>query len=173
MKFIRLAILILFINNAYSQDYPPLGSQYLMDNKFLTSPAWSGYSDAFQLRATYLKQWVGIDDSPLGQIVSVNGMPINNVGFGIIIHYDKAAFASQLRTQFSFAYHIEFGKRDLKILSFGVSGIFQSNQLDGSRFSTTIRDPSINRGISTIKSPNFNFGVLYRENDFYISYING
>lgn len=156
-------------NLVLAQESFIFNSEYLLDNRFILSPSWAGYSDAFQLRLSHYQQWMGIKNSPSSQIISINGMVWNNSGLGINIYNETSAFYAQTKYEFSYAYHLDFSTKITRIISFGISGVFIQNSIDESKFTESIRDPNTTRIMVTSYSPNFNLGISYIHDNFYSS----
>ena len=115
-------ILALFVN---AQEFNiPVQNQYLAENPFIISAAYAGIGDCWQIRANGITQWVGIDNSPNTQSLSVDGRINDNAGVGLILFNDSNGFTSQQGAQASFAYHLTLDDYSEQYLSFGLSLYF-------------------------------------------------
>jgi len=138
---------------SYAQEFNlPINNQYVADNPFLLS--------------TGFQQWIGIDDSPANQSISVDGRIADRSGVGLILFNDSNGFTSQQGAQASFAHHVTLSEYNRQYLSFGLSYRFTQFEIDSSEFNRS--DISIDGDISTSNN-NFDVSALYRLGDFFIS----
>ena len=79
---------------ANGQQLPQL-TQYMMNN-YAINPAVAGMQDYYQIRTTIRNQWVGIEDAPTTNILSVYGKRGNNVGLGGIVFNDQVGLVKSL-----------------------------------------------------------------------------
>lgn len=152
--FITLYI-ILAAWEARAQQNPHY-TQYMF-NEFVINPAIAGTKDYYQIRSNHRFQWVGLNDPPLTNTLSVYGphadMPM---GFGGHFYNDVTGPTSRSGITGSYAYNIEIN-RDVR-LSGGLSLGMMQFKIDGSQltakeagdvaiqpvvFSTYIPDASI------------------------------
>lgn len=170
MKFRIRVLLIFFITSfcSYSQEGIPVYSDYLSDNYYLLHPSMAGAANCAKIRLTARKQWFGQDDAPSLQTLSFNGRVGERSGAGIILFNDKNGYHSQKGVKLTYAHHIMFSRDeiDLNQLSFGISGGVIQNQLDETKFGSTL-DPAIFGGIQSDTYFNMDVGVSYNFLDFY------
>ncbi|MEY8848988.1 type IX secretion system membrane protein PorP/SprF [Psychroserpens sp. XS_ASV72] len=175
MKKLTLHILLfLSICFGYGQELNlPAWTQYLADNSFVISPTYAGIGDNFRIRANGLTQWVGIKNAPDNQSVYADFRISNRSGVGVSAYNDKNGNTRQRGIKFSFAHHLTLDYKSKQFLSFGLSYNINAFRIDIENFETTeeipIIDPSID-GDRAISNNNFDFGVLYRWKDFYLSF---
>jgi type IX secretion system PorP/SprF family membrane protein len=112
----------------------PIQNQYLAENPFIISAAYAGIGDCWQLRANGITQWVGIDDSPNTQSLSVDGRINDNAGVGLILFNDSNGFTSQRGAQASYAYHLTLNEYADSYLSFGLSYKFTQFGINTAEF---------------------------------------
>ncbi len=167
--------LLLFVSVfGYAQELnQPAYTQYLADNAFVISPTYAGIGDNFRVRANGLTQWVGIKNAPDNQAVFVDFRIANRSGVGISAYNDKNGNTRQKGVKFSYAHHLTLDYKSKQFLSFGLSYNINAFRIDIENFNTTedipIVDPSITDD-RAISNNNFDFGVLYRWRDFYLSF---
>jgi len=151
----------------------PQLSQYLSDNPFLMSPSFAGIGNYVKVRMNGVTQWVGIKDAPDTQSLSADVRLGNRSGIGMVIYNDSNGETKQRGGKVSFAHHLTIDKYDDHYFSFALS--FNLNQI---RFDIENFDSGINTGpegdfgITNDRSssnPNFDVGVLYRRDGFYMS----
>ena len=109
-KSLYLLFLITIVPiHANGQQLPQL-TQYMMNN-YAINPAVAGMQDYYQIRTTIRNQWVGIEDAPTTNILSVYGKRGNNVGLGGIVFNDQVGPTSRIGANMSYAYHFNLSKK--------------------------------------------------------------
>lgn len=87
----------------------PVLNQYLYESK-MYNPAAIGGETGWEGFLNYRKHWLGFDDAPVSQVVSLSGSPLkknNKMGIGLFLENDQAnKFVSSLRAHLQYAYHI-------------------------------------------------------------------
>ncbi len=144
----------------------------MADNDFVISPTYAGIGDNFRIRANGLTQWVGIKDAPDNQALYADFRISDRTGVGLSLYNDKNGNTRQKGAKFSFAHHLTVSYTQKMFLSFGLSyninsfriAIEDIQSIDG----TPIVDPAIT-GDRSKTNHNFDVGLLYRFNDFYLS----
>ncbi|KAF2511927.1 PorP/SprF family type IX secretion system membrane protein [Flavobacterium foetidum] len=170
MKLKIKVLLIFFIWSlySYSQEGIPVYSDYLSDNYYLLHPSMAGAANCAKIRLTARKQWFGQEDAPSLQTLSFNGRVGERSGAGIILFNDKNGYHSQKGVKLTYAHHILFSRDeiDLNQLSFGISGGVIQNQLDETKFGTTV-DPLITGSVLNDSYFNLDVGASYNYLNFY------
>jgi len=173
MKKLTLYILLLAGTWGYAQELNlPVWTQYLADNDFVISPTYAGIGDNLRIRVNGLTQWVGIKDAPDNQALYADFRISDRTGVGLSLYNDKNGNTRQKGGKFSFAHHLTLSYTQKMFLSFGLSYNFNNfriaiediQSIDG----TPIVDPAIT-GDRSKTNHNFDVGLLYRFNDFYLS----
>ena len=82
-----------------------------MMNNYAINPAVAGMKDYYQIRTTIRNQWVGIEDAPTTNILSVYGKRGNNVGLGGIVFNDQVGPTSRIGANMSYTYHFSLSKK--------------------------------------------------------------
>jgi len=165
---IRLSVLLFYIFlPVHSQSGIPIYADYLSDNYYLIHPSMAGAANCTKLRITSRKQWLGQDDSPSLETLSLNGKISEKSAAGIILFNDKNGYHSQKGIKLTFAHHILFSRDqiDLNQLSFGLNAGLIQNQEDQTSFYKF--DPVVNGKIQKQSSFNIDFGTSYHYLNFY------
>ena len=170
MKF-KIKVLLIFlitVSYSYSQEGIPVYSDYLSDNYYLIHPSMAGAANCAKIRFTARKQWFGEEDAPALQTLSFNGRIGERSGAGIILFNDKNGYHSQKGLKLTYAHHILFSRDeiDLNQLSFGISGGVMQNQLDETKFGSTL-DPLISNSVLSDNYFTMDVGASYNYLDFY------
>ncbi|MCA0958333.1 type IX secretion system membrane protein PorP/SprF [Muricauda ruestringensis] len=147
----------------------PQLSQYLSDNPFLMSPTYAGIGNYVKVRMNGVTQWVGIKDAPDTQTLSADVRLGNRSGIGMVIYNDSNGETKQRGGKVSFAHHLTMDKYDDQYFSFALSFNLNQIRFDIENFDPEAGDdPAITNDRSS-SNPNFDIGVLYRRNGFYLS----
>ena len=146
----------------------PIQNQYITDNPFLISAAYAGIGDCWQIRGTGFEQWVGIDDAPSTQTISIDGRIADRSGIGTVLFNDSNGATSQRGVQASFAHHLVLSEYSRQYLSFGISYKFTQFNIDASNFNRIVATTGVNQDINTTDH-NFDVSVLYRLKSFFLS----
>ncbi|HNP34120.1 MAG TPA: type IX secretion system membrane protein PorP/SprF [Flavobacterium sp.] len=174
MNFRKIYLLALLIvaQFSYSQEGLPVYSDYLSDNYYLLHPSMAGAANCTKLRLTARQQWLGQQDAPALQTISLNGSLGERSGGGIIVYNDKNGYHSQTGLKLTYAHHIMFSRDnvDLNQLSFGMSVGFVQSNLDESTFydNNPGFDPVVFGSIQKATYFNVDIGASYNFLDFYI-----
>lgn len=154
---------------SYGQEFNlPIQNQYLADNPYLISHAYAGIGDCWQLRVGGFEQWIGVDQAPSTQSISIDGRISDRSGVGAVIYNDRNGFTTQRGIQLSFAHHLTLSDYSNQYLSFGISYKFLQFGIDISEFNRPLLDTNINENIKTNNS-NFDISTLYRFGKFFLS----
>ncbi|WP_350286730.1 type IX secretion system membrane protein PorP/SprF [uncultured Croceitalea sp.] len=145
----------------------PQLSQYIADNPFLMSPTYAGVGDHIKVRLNGLTQWVGIEDAPDTQTVAADARIGNRSGLGMVMYNDSNGNTRQRGARVSFAHHLTLDRYDDEFLSFGLSYNFNQFRIDVENF----RDENgqIPTDDRSTTNHNFDLGLLYRFDKFYLS----
>ncbi len=168
-KYIGLLLGLLSIGTSIAQEFNlPIQNQYIADNPYLISSAYAGIGDCWQLRVGGFEQWIGVEDGPSTQSVSIDGRISDRSGVGAIIYNDRNGFTTQRGVQLSFAHHLTLNDYNNQYLSLGASYKFSQFGIDTSEFNRDIVDPTI-RGDLSVNNSNFDISALYRFGKFFLS----
>ena len=173
MKKIIFTILIMLsatVARSQEVNLPPL-TQYLADNPFLISPTFAGIGDHMKIRMSGLTQWVGVQDAPDTQSIGSDVRLGNRSGLGLVLYNDRNGYTLQSGAKASFAHHLTIDEYDDHFLSFGISYVVNQFRIKTDEFDSYLNDFP-DSGITdnrAIINHNFEVGMLYRLNGFYIS----
>jgi type IX secretion system PorP/SprF family membrane protein len=120
-RFFLIVLTLMFPVNMFCQMYT-LSDQYL-NNTLAFNPAFAGSHDALSVSVLYRNQWVGFEDAPLSNILSVH-TPLNNgrIGIGLLIDKESYGIYNETGINGNYAYRIELNKGILALgIGFGVT----------------------------------------------------
>lgn len=169
MKKTQILILLLCVClGASAQELTlPQHSQYNADNPFLISPVYAGIGDHIKVRLNGLTQWVGIEDAPDTQTLAADARIGDRSGLGMFIYNDSNGFTRQRGARVSFAHHLTLDRYEDEFLSFGISYNFNQFRIDVENFQE--ENGELPTDDKSTTNHNFDVGVLYRINKFFIS----
>jgi type IX secretion system PorP/SprF family membrane protein len=138
----------------------PVYSQYL-HNGLMINPAYAGSREALSAVISYRMQWMGIEDAPQLQTVSLH-TPMKNdkVALGLNARFMQYGITKSSSVYAIYAYHIRLGKGKI---SFGLkAGVDMSNTDYNGLQGITLPDPVLpaSNKLSYI-FPNVGAGVYY------------
>lgn len=167
MKIFKLTVLFFTIifSRVNAQEVIPIYHDYLSDNVYLLHPAAAGIGNCAKLRLSHNQQWAGVEDAPGLQTLSYHSRMSgeSQVGLGGILYKDSNGNHSQYGAQGTFAYHIDMGGSNFNQVSFAMSAMYSSIQLDQTDFIITgeIDDPLISNLVESENYFNADFGLAY------------
>ena len=166
MKKIIIILGIVFCSvklSAQEVELPQYVS-HLADNPFLISPAYAGIGAGLQIRLNGVSQWIGVNDAPDTQSLSIEARLADRFGGGLVVFNDKNGYTTQQGAKLSFASHLTLSDFHDSFLSFSLSYKFVSFGIDTSNNNSGQIVP--NRSES---NSNFDVGMLFRYEKFSIS----
>jgi type IX secretion system PorP/SprF family membrane protein len=137
----------------------PIYSQYLQ-NGFLMNPAYAGSRGALSGFLSYRMQWMGIDNAPVFQTISLNA-PMKNerVGLGIMGQFMQYGLTRAKSIYGSYSYNIKLAEGKL---AFGIKGGVDISNNDYSKIElTNPGDPVFLEDGNSYVLPNIGAGVYY------------
>lgn len=167
-KILTYAALFTLMSNYGQELNVPAATQYLADNPFVISPTYAGIGDDLRINLNAYKQWVGIDNAPQNQSLYADMRVLDRSGVGLSLYNDSNGNVKQTGMRLSFSHHIILDYYSKQFLSFGLSYIYNSFQVDISNARPTEIDPDITDNRFTSNN-NFEVGLLYRNKGFYTS----
>ena len=137
----------------------PVYSQYLQ-NGLLVNPAYAGTRGALSGFLSYRMQWMGIDNAPVYQTISLHApMKNDKVSLGIMGQFMKYGFTRSRSIYATYAYKIKLGPG---ILSFGLKGGVDLSNTDYTGIDlTTPGDPVFEDNGKGYVLPNIGAGIYY------------
>jgi len=163
---ILISLLISFITRSQEISLPII-NHHLADNPYLFSAAFAGIGDCFQVRASGLQQWLGVDNAPNTQTLSFDGRLADRSGIGAMLYRDSNGLTNLLGGKVSYAHHLTLNRFTHQYLSFGLSYVFGQFYIETWNFNQTTEDD-----ITALRNFNHNIDVsmLYRLGRFYLSF---
>lgn len=155
--YLILFIMTLLIGKSFTQQVA-LYSMYF-DNNYIINPGCAGtISDYTPLRLSVHKQWIGMDNSPSTQVLSIHKMLPNKImGIGGLIFHDSFGPIRQIGTQFTYSYHLQATK-DIKV-SFGVSAHLMQYMVRLQQEDFHSYEPILIRNRTNVVVPDASFGI--------------
>ncbi|MDD4149291.1 MAG: type IX secretion system membrane protein PorP/SprF [Bacteroidales bacterium] len=156
-KLLVSIFLIFFAVNISAQQIP-LYSQYF-ENNYIINPGVAGSEKLYSpLRLSVHKQWIGIEETPSTQYVSLHHRLLNDVmGIGGLIFHDSFGPVRMIGIQSSYAYHLKVNNK-LRV-SFGMNAIFMQYIMRISQDDFFDYEPVITRERTSVTVPDASFGV--------------
>ena len=103
-RIIILCFAFLLGNMLYAQQLPQI-TQYTFNN-YAINPAVSGMYDYYQVNTTIRNQWIGINDAPRTNVISVYGKRNEQVSLGGTVYNDITGPTSKSGGAVSYTYTI-------------------------------------------------------------------
>jgi type IX secretion system PorP/SprF family membrane protein len=144
----------------------PLSDHYLYDALSI-NPAFAGCHDALSATISYRNQWVGFNDAPKSQMLSVHA-PIdkNRIGLGLIIEKNNIGIYKETSIMGNYAFRRNLFEGKLSLgLGFGIT----VNNTAWNELETNDADDAqlINNSTSSVL-PTFSIGTYYYTKKYYI-----
>ncbi len=158
LKFIALALFLLVAFGSLAQQIP-LKSLYLY-NRLSYNPAEAGTRDYIPVYLSARRQWIGIEDAPEIQDVSLHAPIGSKLGVGIQLYNETTGVTDRTGGNLAFSYRIKTSQKGN--LSFGLSAMFTQYSFDREKIVT--QNPNdqalINNNLSYF-IPDASFGLNY------------
>jgi type IX secretion system PorP/SprF family membrane protein len=165
-KFRIIPILFFLMSNVFGQENDlPQYINHMADNPFLISPSYAGIGAGLQVRLNGISQWIGVQDAPETQSLTVEARLAERFGGGITLFNDANGETSQKGVRMSLASHLVLSDVYDSFLSFGLSYSFIQFGIDTSNNNT----PQIGLANRVLNTSNFDISMLYRFDRFAIS----
>jgi len=163
-----LILLVLLVIPAIAQQSPQF-TQYMF-NDFVINPAIAGTVDFYQIRTNHRFQWIGLNDPPMTNTLSIYGphskMPM---GYGAYFYNDVTGPTSRTGLTGAYAYNISVN-RDIR-LSFGLSLGLMQYKLDGTQLSPKdLSDLAIQSVVTSAYVPDAGLGIYLYSKEFYAGF---
>jgi len=139
-------------------------------NPDFANPAATGLSECFLINVTDMHQWIGIENAPNTQSLSMQKgtgfLKNKKYGLGVNLIRDSNGPSKSLGGEFLYSFHMLIGRAGRNWLSAGLSGNFEERRLDGSDF-TPVFDPLVTGETVRETAYNASAGIyLYNESYF-------
>ncbi len=169
MKTLKKIIFVSFMGMmsvALHAQQIPMFTHY-MNNTLMVNPAYAGSREALSITTLHRSQWVGFNDAPITQTLSMH-TPLRNerIGIGLSILNDKIGPTNNTSIFFNYAYILKLTEKSKLSLGMSVGGsMFQANLTNVNL--DVQDDPAFQNNINNGLSPNFGFGVYFSRKNFY------
>ena len=164
-KYRIIPILFLLATKLFGQEIDlPQYINHMADNPFLISPAYAGIGSGLQVRLNGVSQWIGVENAPDTQSLSLEARLAERFGGGLTMFNDQNGFTSQKGVRLSLASHLTLSNVYDSFLSFGLSYSFIQFGIDTSENNTPQPVPD-----RVLNSSNFDISMLYRFDRFAFS----
>jgi type IX secretion system PorP/SprF family membrane protein len=189
MRYFRSIVLAVFISFIFGVSFAqqvPMYSQYIM-NGFLINPSFAGNDGYTTVNLTAREQWVGFNGAPgtyavsfqtrilktsyISKSTSVRKKMVRptkggRVGVGGYVFNDKNGIIRRTGVSGAYAYHIPLGQNQL---SFGLAATAYQYAIDLNGAVLYDRDDDfLNNYDRVVFIPDFNFGVSYTTQKYYV-----
>ena len=162
-------LFILAISNKVIAQQDPVFSQY-MNNLLTIQPAYAGMTGYTNVTALSRIQWIGFDGAPRTNTLTIQG-PFQryNIGLGLSLINDKFGPVRQNGIYADYAFRIPLDNR--QFISFGLKGGVNCYEALLTELPThDVNDPVAIQDINKKYLPNFGFGFLWHNDDFFLGF---
>lgn len=176
MKVLSALMISLFLFLGVNQDshaqQRTLWSQHVF-NDFAINPAVAGAKDYIPVHIAARRQWMGIKDAPISQVISSHGYVAYNLGLGGLIINESAGPTRRIGLHIAGSYHLQLtksrGPRHMgKVLSFGLAGSLSQSRVDNSVLTTyEPDDQAIIKGYDHSLIPDAHAGIYFSNGNKY------
>lgn len=170
MKKIFIISVILFASLASTAQQEPMYSQYTF-NSFVLNPAVAGSNDYIPIKLGIRRQWTGIEDGPMTQLLSMHSSigQANRMGVGGVIVHDQYGPLSKSGIRGAFAYTVNPGAETK--FAFGLSLSCYQLTVDESNLNIiNPNDAVINGEKESVIIPDADFGMYVHNNRLFAGF---
>ena len=165
MKKISILFFAICLGGALKAQQLPQITQY-MNNNYAVNPAVAGMYDYYQVNTTIRNQWVGMNEGPRTNVISIYGRHSDNVGLGGTVYNDVTGPTS--RSGGSASYTYTFSLTDKMKLSLALQGGFTQFKIIKNLQTEHKNDPLLSGGDVVRTLPDATFGLNLSGNKWYI-----
>lgn len=168
-KHIILLLLLLHVFLVHGQ-HEPIFSQYMFNMQAI-NPAYAGIGDKTGFTALVRKQWVGVENAPLTQMLSLYS-PVKNqhAGLGLNVVSDRFAKEERLSIFLDYAYELRIGKKTYMRLGMKTGFANYKNLLSQYQTSPDMQyDPAFQFDVEIKFMPNVGIGVFLYSDNYYLA----
>lgn len=165
-RIITFIIILFFTQEIFAQQVYQL--THYMINDFAFNPAVAGSGDNFVAKASFRKQWSGIDGAPTTGMASIHGSlnDSKTVGLGAIVYSDNTGPLGRTGITLAYAYHVPL--EESTYLGIGVGANLLSYKIN---FNELIArdggDPQFGTGSQSKMGADANFGLHLKGDKFW------
>lgn len=129
-------------------------------NVYLINPAAAGLNNCFSAYLNHRNQWVGINESPTRNALTVDGRMFGAHGAGLDLRMYSAGLIKDFNVKFTYAYHLKVSEK--ANLSFGLSlGAIQQSFAFSDAITTDYTDNSLLTGNQADLGFTSDAGILF------------
>ncbi len=151
-----LGLMLSFFGNAQQTSLNTLYNQ----NGYLINPAAAGLTNCFSACLNHRNQWVGINDSPVRNALTVDGRLIGAHGIGLDTRMNQAGLLRNFKIKLTYAYHLQIAEKAK--LSFGLSlGMIQQSLAFSNAVVTDYTDNTLGAGNQSDLGFSSDAGLLF------------
>ena len=166
MKKISILFFAICLGGALKAQQLPQITQY-MNNNYAVNPAVAGMYDYYQVNTTIRNQWVGMNEGPRTNVISIYGRHSDNVGLGGTVYNDVTGPTSRSGGSVSSTY--AFSLTAKMKLSLALQGGFTQFKLIKSELSVKQAGDVIIMGGNIVRTlPDATFGLNLSGDKWYI-----
>ncbi len=155
-KYTLIFCLLLSVETRAQQT--SLSSLY-NSNGYLINPAFAGLDDCFSAYLNHRNQWVGINNSPVRNALTLDGRIAGNHGIGLDTRMYSAGLLQNFQAKFTYAYHLTITEKAR--LSFGISiGMIQQSLAFSEAIVSDVTDNALQAGNQAAIGFNSDAGIL-------------
>lgn len=152
-------IIILLLPMAAQSQQTSLNTLY-HQNYYLVNPAAAGLKNCFSAYLNHRNQWVGINESPTRNALTIDGRLVGNHGLGLDVRMFQAGLLKNFNVRMTYAYHLTVAEKAK--LSFGISlGFIQQSFAFSEAIVTSYEDPTLSMGNQSDVGFNSDAGLLF------------
>lgn len=164
-RFLISILTVLFPLQVMGQMFPL--SDHYMNNALAINPAFAGCHDALSATISYRNQWVGFEDAPKSNILSVH-TPLDNdrMGLGLLVERNSIGIFRETNLIGNYAYRMELQEGKLALgLGFGVT-VYNSAWND--LLAADADDEQLMNNSTSAVLPAFSLGTYYYTQKYFI-----
>ena len=166
MKKISILFFVICFGGILKAQQLPQITQY-MNNNYAIYPAVAGMYDYYQVNTSIRNQWIGLNEGPRTNVISIYGKHSDNVGLGGTLYNDVTGPTS--RSGGSASYTYAFSLTAKMKLSLALQGGFTQFKIMKSNISVRDQLDPIMLGGDVVKTlPDATFGVNLNGDKWYI-----
>ncbi len=166
-RIITFSIILFFTQEIFAQQVYQL--THYMINDFAFNPAIAGSDDTFVGKATFRKQWSGLEGAPTTGLVSMHGNLNENktIGLGAILYSDKTGPIDRTGVTLAYAYQLPLVE-DETYLGIGIGANLLSYKINFNELITRDDgDPQIGAGSMSKTGADANLGLYLKGSNFW------
>ncbi|WP_435263067.1 PorP/SprF family type IX secretion system membrane protein [Tenacibaculum sp. nBUS_03] len=158
-----LTLLVIMVCVKVQGQQDPSFTMYNL-NMNIINPAYAGSSDGVELTTLIRGQWLGIENAPNTQTLSISSPVGKNLGLGLSIVNDQVFIAKETDVYIDVSYKLKLSENNDLFLGLKAGASFFNTDLN----SLNIQDPLYNQNVNRV-NPNFGAGAYLKGKNYYVS----